>query len=102
MHSVPMPSHTASPVTSEVVTAARASTRPTSAPRSSRSTTGSSGCFERRMNCHQPTSGLLTWRASTMAVRNEKVSATMLNSRMPIAISGDSSSWGWRIFSMPS
>ncbi len=32
MHSVPMPSHTASPVTSEVVTAARARTRPTSAP----------------------------------------------------------------------
>ncbi len=37
-----------------------------------------------------------------MAVRKEKASATMLKSRMPIAISGDSSSWGWRIFSMPS
>ena len=77
MASVPTPSHTGSPVTWATLTAMRAMTRPTWAPRSSSSTTGSSGFFERRMNVHQLTCGSLTFRDSTMAVRNENASRTM-------------------------
>ncbi len=46
---VAAPSQAASPVTSVSVRPTRANSSPTSAPRSSSSTTGSSGLFERRM-----------------------------------------------------
>jgi hypothetical protein len=75
--------------------------RPTSAPRSSRSTTGSSGFFERRMNCHQEASPR-TLFDSTIAVRNENVSSATATTRIPIATPAASISCGWRIFSMPS
>ena len=75
--------------------------RPISAPESSRSTTGSSGAFERRMNpSHEllPRSG----RASCTAVRNENPSKIMAPTRMPTAHQSDSGSWGWRSLEMPS
>ena len=100
MVSVPMPSQTASPVTSVAVSADSAMASPISAPKSSSRTTGSSGFLDRRMNCHQLASPR-TLLDSTMAVRNEKVSSTIANSRMPIATPGDSTSWGCRIFSSP-
>ena len=68
MPTVPMPSHTGSPVSTVSPTPASANTRPISAPVSSSSTTGSSGLREVRMNRHQlpvPFSG----RDSTIAVR---------------------------------
>ena len=55
-----------------------------SAPRSSSSTTGSSGLRELRMNCHQlppPFSG----RDSTIAVRKLYVSNPIATTRMTIA-----------------
>ena len=54
-----MPSQRASSVTTVADTAASAKHRPTSAPRSSSSTTGSSGCLERRMKPHQLMPGSL-------------------------------------------
>ena len=68
MPTVPMPSHTGSPVSIVSPTPTSARTRPTSAPESSRSTTGSSGLRDVRMKRHQlpdPFSG----RDSTTAVR---------------------------------
>ena len=73
--------------------ATRAITRPMSAPKSSSSTTGSSGCFERRMKRNHDASPL-NGRGSFIAVRNEKLSSAMATSRMPMAQPGDSSSWG--------
>ena len=100
--SVPMPSHRGSPVMCETVTAVRAMTRPTRAPRSSSRTTGSSGCLVRRMKPHQLSCGSLTAEDSMTAVRNDHSSSTIATSRMPMATFTDSSSWGWRIFSTPS
>ncbi len=57
--------------------------RPTSAPKSSRSTTGSSGAFAVRMNCHHervPRNGL----DSRTAVRKEKPSMTIAETRTTI------------------
>ena len=99
---VPMPSQRASSVTTVADTATRAKIRPTNAPRSSSSTTGSSGCLERWMKPHQLMPGSLARLDSTTAVRNEALSNTMATSRMPMAIDGDSSSWGLRIFVTPS
>ena len=84
-----------------MVTAVSAITRPIRAPRSSSTTTGSSGFFERRMNCHQLASPLIG-RASWIAVRNDQLSRTRAKRRMPMATRTDSSSWGCRIFSTPS
>ena len=53
----PMPSQRPDPVMADRLTAIRAITRPTSAPESSSSRTGSSGAFERRMNCSHPSPG---------------------------------------------
>ena len=99
--SVPRASQMVSPVTTVRLTAARARNRPTRAPRSSSSTTGSSGIFECRTNDHQlasPFSGSDSW----MAVRNENDSRTMAMPRTAKAQIGSSTSWGWRIFSIPS
>ena len=82
MHDVPMPSWTASPAAAEVLTATRAMIRPTRAPRSSSSTTGSSGVRLVRTKRHHdasPSSG----RASTMAVRKLNVRAHPLPSHLP-------------------
>ena len=49
----PTASHRGSPVISAMASPTRAKTRPISAPTSSSSTTGSSGAFDVRMNCHQ-------------------------------------------------
>ena len=76
-------------------------TRPTSAPESSSSSTGSSGALVRRMNVNQPSeprSGV----DSRMAVRNENPSITMAMARMARAHPGESRSWGCRSFSTPS
>ncbi len=51
MHSVPTPSQTPSPVASARPTPPSARIRPTSAPRSSSRTTGSSGALAVRTNC---------------------------------------------------
>ena len=98
---VPMASHMASSVRIVRLMAMRAMTRPVSAPKSSRRTTGSSGCLARRMNCHHERSPL-RGRDSMTAVRNDQPSRTMAITRMAMATDGDSSSWGWRSFSMPS
>ena len=65
---VPMPSHTGSPVSIVSPTPASASTRPINAPVSSSSTTGSSGLRDVRMKRHQLTDPL-SGRDSTIAVR---------------------------------
>ncbi|SKV42150.1 Uncharacterised protein [Mycobacteroides abscessus subsp. abscessus] len=68
MATVPIPSHTGSPVTTVMPTPNNAKASPNNAPVSSSSTTGNSGLREFRMNCHQlapPFSGL----DSTNAVR---------------------------------
>ena len=44
----------------------------------------------------------LNGRDSFTAVRNDQPSNAMATSRMPMAQPADSSSWGWRSFSMPS
>ena len=102
MHSVPMPSKTGSSVTSVSVTPPSASTSPIRAPVSSSSTTGSSGARDSRTKRIMPTRSTSAWRASRQAVRNDHDSRTRATPRMPIAHPADSSSWGWRIFSMPS
>ena len=56
----PTASQRGSPVKWARTTPPRARNRPISAPMSSSSTTGSSGCFDRRMNVHQH-SAALTW-----------------------------------------
>ena len=90
---VPSASKTLLPVSTLSPTPSRASTSPTSAPRSSSSTTGSSGLLDCRMNCHQvpvPFNG----RDSCIAVRNEKVSSPIATTRMTTATSGEvSGSW---------
>ena len=55
---VPSASNTASPVSSVSPTPSSASTSPISAPKSSSSTTGSSGVVDWRMNCHQDSCAL--------------------------------------------
>ena len=72
-----------------------------SAPKSSSSTTGSSGVVDWRMNCHQDRRPLSS-RDSWIAVRNEKPSRPIATNRMMIATIGDVSSPGWASFSMPS
>ena len=72
-----------------------------SAPKSSSSTTGSSGVVAWRMNCHQDRPPLRP-RDSWIAVRNEKPSRPIATSKMTIATSGDVSSPGWPSFSIPS
>ena len=64
--------------------AARAITIPNSAPASSRSTTGISGCLERITNLDQEAPPLIVL-ASTIAVRKEKDSMNMPKIRIPIA-----------------
>ena len=80
------------PVTFASVTPMSAKTRPTSAPESSRRTTGSSGFFVRRMKLHQVAlfgfSRLASWRA----VRNDSDSSTTETSRITIATPKYSSS----------
>ncbi len=83
------------------MTPTSASNRPSSAPMSSSSTTGSSGFFELRTKDHQlalPRSLL----DSTTAVRSEKPSRTIPTSSTPMAHAGEEISWGWRSFSTPS
>jgi hypothetical protein len=86
---VPTPSHIGSSVTSVMVMALSAITRPVSAPRSSSRTTGSSGVFARRTNCGQELRPL-TARDSTIAVRNEKHSRTIATPRITMATVADS------------
>ena len=70
MAMVPSASKTGLPVTTDSPTPSRARTSPIRAPKSSSSTTGSSGTLDWRMNCHQVRLPLIL-RDSTMAVRNE-------------------------------
>jgi hypothetical protein len=101
MATLPAASQRGSPVQAARATPASAITRPSSAPRSSSSTTGSSGFLEVRTNViHElrPLSG----RDATTAVRNENSSRTMATSRMPTAQDTFATSWGWRSFSTPS
>ena len=98
---VPTPSQNAFPVTTAVMTAVRAMTKPTSAPRSSRMTTGNSGDFERRMKRGHDAEPF-TSRASWMAGRKEKDSRRTATKRIPIAHPADSMACGWSIFSIPS
>ncbi len=74
-------------------TPSRARTSPIRAPKSSSSTTGSSGDFDWRMKLHQlslPLSG----RDSAIAVRKEKPSSPIATTRMITATSGEvSGSW---------
>ncbi len=98
---VPTASQTGSPVTMVRPMPASANTRPTSAARSSISTTGSSGARAAWMNSHQEAAPL-TCRASATAVRRENPSSAVATSRMTIATSALSSSWGWRSFATPS
>ena len=97
MDSVPMPSHTGALKTVATVTATRANTRPIMAPRSSSSTTGSSGVLDRRMKEVQVAEPRTRFD-STMAVLNENPSSTMPRDSTEMAQSGESISWGWRIF----
>ncbi|OLT15763.1 hypothetical protein BJF78_16135 [Pseudonocardia sp. CNS-139] len=101
MEIVPNASKTGSPVSTLSPTPSSARTRPTSAPRSSSSTTGSSGTFDWRMNCHHVLSPL-SGRDSWIAVRKEKISSTIATTRITTATIGDVSSSGCASFSMPS
>ncbi len=79
----PTASHRPSPVTRVIETPNSANSRPSSAPESSRSTTGSSGDREVRMKRHQlprPLAGV----ASCTAVRSDKPSMTMAASSTTI------------------
>ncbi len=99
---LPIASYAVSPVISAAVIATeRDGQSPMSAAKSSSRTIGSSGVFAVRMNRHQPTLPF-TWRVERTAVRNENSSSTIAPSRMPIAQPTDSSSCGFRSFSMPS
>ncbi len=101
MQTVPMPSQTPLPVSRARPTPPSASTRPMSAPKSSRRTTGSSGALARRMNWDQecePRSSLDSW----MAVRKEKLSAMIANTSTPTGQYQCSISCGCLIFSKPS
>ncbi|OIQ69409.1 hypothetical protein GALL_489890 [mine drainage metagenome] len=77
---VPPASHRPSPVASVMLTPPRASTSPTSAPKSSRSTTGSSGAFAPRMNATQDWDPRNRFDSAT-AVRNENPSMPAAASR---------------------
>ncbi len=81
MINVPTPSHFGSPVASETAMAPKAMRRPARAPRSSSSTTGSSGVFARRTNWGHVFDPF-TFRDSTMAVRSEKLSSRIDTPRM--------------------
>ena len=94
MAMVPRASQSRSPVIAASATPTSAKARPTSAPRSSSSTTGSSGLFAVRTKRHHDWSPLI-FLDSTMAVRKLKPSATKANSRMPIATPGLVSSPPW-------
>lgn len=98
MHRVPMPSQTPSPVASAMLTPPSARIRPTSAPRSSKRTTGSSGALAWRTNSLQD---CLPRRAfdSTMAIRKENVSAMIAKTRTPTGQYQCSISCGCLIFS---
>ena len=101
MAQVAAPSKRGSPVTTARVIPVKANARPTRAPRSSSSTTGSSGLLERRMNwIHSP---FFTWGlAALTAVRSEKASSTSATPRIPSATAGEVMSCGWRSLSTPS
>ena len=75
--------------------------RPNNAPRSSSSTTGSSGTFAVRMNDHHDC-GPFWMRDSRIAVRIEMPSKTNATPSRTMATDGRSMWCGWRSFSMPS
>ena len=101
MQTVPRPSHTPLPVMIANDTPIRARNRPISAAKSSSRITGSSGAFDRRMNCTQPTPCRM-WLASLIAVRNEKLSIAMAPSSTAIGSQGTVSGSGCWILWMPS
>ena len=101
MAMLPAASKRALPVSSARLTPNNANARPTSAPVSSNSTTGSSGTLARRMNAHHDSSPL-TCRLSRTAVRSENDSKTIASSRIATAQPAESSSCGLRSFSSPS
>ena len=74
--------------------------RPTSAPESSSSSTGSSGALAPWMKSHQPASPRSSLD-SRRAVRNEEPSSTAATARIPNAQPVDSKAWGWTILSDP-
>ncbi len=89
MRTEPTPSQTELSVTVASPSAASAMSRPTSAPESSSSSTGSSGALEPRMNCGHDApsrSGLDSW----MAVRKLEASSTAATRRMAMAHPVDS------------
>ena len=98
---VPMPSHMGSPVRIVRPTPVRAKTRPMSAATSSRSTTGSSGCFACRTNWIQFCEPR-TWFDSFTAVRSENDSSPIAMTSTRIGSHGTSSGCGWVSFSTPS
>ena len=93
MATVPMPSHTGSPVSIVNPTPVSANTRPINAPVSSSSTTGSSGLRDVRMKRHQLTEPL-SGRDSTIAVRKLKPSSPIATTRMAMATTGEVSACG--------
>ena len=98
MHSVPMPSQTPSPVSRARPTPPSASTRPTSAPKSSSRTTGQLGglgAADELGPGRLPRSSL----DSLIAVRKEKPSAMIAKTRTPTGQYQFVSSCGWLIFS---
>lgn len=98
IHRVPMPSQTPSPVSRAMPTPARARTRPTSAPRSSSRTTGSSGALARLMNWPHDSVPRISFD-SLIAVRNEKLSAMIAKTRTPTGQYQCSIACGCLIFS---
>ena len=98
---LPSASHRGLPVISARLMPMSANTRPTSAPVSSSSTTGSSGLLVVRMNRHHDRPSRLGV-ASRRAVRNDQASSTIATPSTPNAQIGDSSSCGSMSFSMPS
>lgn len=68
------------------------------APKSSSSTTGSSGALARRMNSVQDIVPRV-WLDSLMAVRKEEPSATIAKMRTPTGQYQCSTACGWRTFS---
>src|SRR5581483_8802017 len=101
MARLPTASKRGFPVSSARPMPTRAKARPSSAPVSSRRTTGSSGTLAWRMNSGHRRSPFSS-RLSRTAVRSEEVSRAKATTSVPTAQGHESSSWGWRIFSTPS
>ncbi len=101
MARVPTPSQTPFPVVTASVTPTRAKTSPTRAPKSSSTTTISSGARACRMNCGQLWSPRLCADSCT-AVRSENDSSTTATPSTTKAQTGDSMCSGFWTLWKPS